>query len=80
MVDELGFDACIDYKQHPDLKSLCAALKDACPDGIDGHFENVGGMILDAVMLRTNAFARIAHVRHDRRLQRRAACRWPTRR
>ncbi len=57
---ELGFDACIDYKQHPDLKSLSAALKQACPEGIDGHFENVGGLILDAVMLRTNAFARIA--------------------
>jgi NADPH-dependent curcumin reductase len=60
VVDELGFDACIDYKQHPDLKSLSKALKDACPNGIDGHFENVGGMILDAVMLRANAFARIA--------------------
>lgn len=60
VVDELGFDACIDYKQHPDLKSLSKALKDACPDGIDGYFENVGGMILDAVMLRCNAFSRIA--------------------
>ena len=60
VVEELGFHACIDYKQHPDLKSLLGALKQACPDGIDGHFENVGGMILDAVMLRTNAFARIA--------------------
>lgn len=58
--DELGFDACIDYRQHPDVKSMSAALKAACPDGIDGHFENVGGYILDAVMLRTNAFARIA--------------------
>ena len=60
VVKELGFDACIDYKQHPDLKSLSRALKEACPDGIDGHFENVGGLILDAVMLRTNAFACIA--------------------
>jgi NADPH-dependent curcumin reductase CurA len=57
---DLGFDACIDYKQHPDLKSLSAALKQACPGGIDGYFENVGGMILDAVMLRANAFARVA--------------------
>ena len=57
---ELGFDACIDYKAHGDLKSLSAALKDACPEGIDGYFENVGGMILDAVMLRMNAFSRIA--------------------
>jgi NADPH-dependent curcumin reductase CurA len=60
VTEELGFDACIDYKQYPDLKSLSTALKQACPSGIDGHFENVGGMILDAVMLRTNAFARIA--------------------
>lgn len=60
VVEELGFDACIDYKEHRDLKSLSAALKKACPQGIDGHFENVGGMILDAVMLRANAFSRIA--------------------
>ena len=60
VTDELGFDACIDYKQHADLKSLSSALKQACPNGIDGHFENVGGMILDAVMLRANAFCRIA--------------------
>ena len=60
VTDELGFDACIDYRQHPDLKSLLKALKDAAPNGIDGHFENVGGLILDAVMLRMNAFGRIA--------------------
>jgi NADPH-dependent curcumin reductase len=60
VVDELGFDACIDHKQHRDLKSLLGALKAAAPDGIDGNFENVGGMILDAVMLRMNAFGRIA--------------------
>jgi NADPH-dependent curcumin reductase CurA len=60
VVSELGFDACIDYKQHPDLKSLSAALKEACPKGIDGYFENVGGLILDAVMQRANAFSRIA--------------------
>jgi hypothetical protein len=60
VVKALGFDACIDYKAHRDLKSLSQALKEACPDGIDGHFENVGGMILDAVMQRANAFARVA--------------------
>jgi hypothetical protein len=60
VVKELGFDACIDYKAHRDLKSLSQALKEACPDGIDGHFENVGGVILDAVMQRANAFARVA--------------------
>jgi NADPH-dependent curcumin reductase len=60
VTEELGFDACIDYKANPDLKSMLRALKEAAPDGVDGYFENVGGMLLDAVMLRTNAFARIA--------------------
>jgi len=59
-VDELGYDACIDYKLHADAASLSKALKDACPNGIDGYFENVGGMVLDAVLLRMNAFGRIA--------------------
>jgi NADPH-dependent curcumin reductase CurA len=60
VVGELGFDACIDYKEHPDPKSLYRALKDATPGGIDGHFENVGGAILDAALARMNAFGRIA--------------------
>jgi len=59
-VEELGFDACIDYKLHADAASLSKALRDACPDGIDGYFENVGGMVLDAVLPRMNAFGRIA--------------------
>lgn len=59
-VDELGFDACVDYKLHKDAASLSKALKEACPNGIDGYFENVGGMVLDAVLLRMNAFGRIA--------------------
>ena len=59
-VEELGFDACIDYKEHSDVKAMSKALKDACPNGIDGYFENVGGWIMDAVMLRMNAFSRIA--------------------
>jgi len=60
VTDELGFDACIDYRQHPDVKTMSTALKEACPNGIDGYFENVGGYIFDAVLLRTNAFARVA--------------------
>ena len=60
VVKDLGFDECIDYKEHADYISLSKALKLACPKGIDGHFENVGGMVLDAVMLRSNAFSRIA--------------------
>ncbi|MFZ2738349.1 MAG: NADP-dependent oxidoreductase [Burkholderiaceae bacterium] len=57
---ELGFDACVDYKQYEDASSLSKALKQACPDGIDGYFENVGGMVLDAVIQRMNPFGRIA--------------------
>jgi NADPH-dependent curcumin reductase CurA len=57
---ELGFDACLDYKQHKDAGSLSKAIKEAAPDGVDGYFENVGGMVMDAVMLRMNAFSRIA--------------------
>jgi NADPH-dependent curcumin reductase CurA len=57
---ELGFDACVDYKQHADSKSLYQALKAATPDGVHGHFENVGGAVLDAVLARMNAFGRIA--------------------
>ena len=55
-VEELGFDACIDYK-HEDVGK---ALKVAAPDGVDGYFENVGGEIMDAVLPRMNAFGRIA--------------------
>jgi NADPH-dependent curcumin reductase CurA len=60
VVEELGFDACVDYKLHATPKALATALSDACPDGIDGYFENVGGAVLDAVMLRMNAFGRMA--------------------
>ncbi|MCY7314184.1 MAG: NADP-dependent oxidoreductase [Rubrivivax sp.] len=60
VVRELGFDACIDYRQHPDFKSLAAALDEAAPQGVDGNFENVGGLILDVVLSRMNAFGRVA--------------------
>ena len=59
-VNELGFDACIDYKLHADAASLSAALAQVCPNGIDGYFENVGGLVLDAVLPQMNAFGRIA--------------------
>ena len=59
-VDELGFDACIDYKQHKDSKSLSQAIKAECPNGIDGYHENVGGMVLDAVLPLMNDFGKIA--------------------
>ena len=57
---ELGFDACIDYKPLRGAAEIGAALKEACPKGIDGHFENVGGAILDAVLANANAFSRVA--------------------
>jgi hypothetical protein len=58
--DELGFDACVDHRQHTDLKSMSQALKAAAPGGIDCIFENVGGVGLDAALARMNAFGRIA--------------------
>jgi NADPH-dependent curcumin reductase len=60
VVNELGFDACIDYKKFPDAVSLAAALDEAAPAGVDGLFENVGGLILDVVLSRMNAFGRVA--------------------
>ena len=59
-VAELGFDVCIDYKLHSTAASLSQAVAEACPNGVDGYFENVGGMVLDAVLPRMNAFGRIA--------------------
>ncbi|MDA0206055.1 MAG: NADP-dependent oxidoreductase [Acidobacteria bacterium] len=56
ILDELGFDAGINYKT---VDSLGAALDEACPEGIDVYFENVGGAMLDAVLARVNPFARI---------------------
>jgi len=60
VVDELGFDACVDYKRLDGAQAIAAALKESCPKGVDGHFENVGGAILDAVLLNANAFSRVA--------------------
>ena len=60
VVDELGFDACIDYKQHTEAASLSAALQAVCPQGIEGYFENVGGMAMNAVLPLMNAFGRVA--------------------
>jgi NADPH-dependent curcumin reductase CurA len=56
VVEELGFDACVDYK----AGNLYKDLKAVTPDGIDGYFENVGGAVLDAVLARMNPFGRIA--------------------
>lgn len=56
VVQELGFDACVDYK----TGNLMASLAAVTPDGIDAVFENVGGQVLDASLARMNPFGRIA--------------------
>jgi len=53
--EELGFDACIDYK----AGRLREELKDACPKGVDIYFDNVGGEILDLALARMNLFGRV---------------------
>jgi NADPH-dependent curcumin reductase CurA len=55
VVDDFGFDACIDYR----AGDLPAALKEHCPRGVDVYFDNVGGAILDAVLGRLAAKARV---------------------
>jgi NADPH-dependent curcumin reductase CurA len=55
VVDQLGFDACIDYKGG----SVRDGLKTHCPQGVDIYFDNVGGEILDTVLTRINMKARI---------------------
>ena len=57
VVNELGFDACIDYKAGPG--AVRAGLKEHCPGGVDIYFDNVGGEILDDVLARINRKARI---------------------
>jgi NADPH-dependent curcumin reductase CurA len=55
VVNELGFDACIDYKN----SDVRAGLKEHCPNGVDIYFDNVGGEILDMVLAKINRKARI---------------------
>jgi NADPH-dependent curcumin reductase CurA len=55
VVEDLGFDACVDYKS----PAFGEALREAVPAGVDVYFENVGGRVLDAVLPLLNAFARI---------------------
>ena len=54
--NELNVDATINYKT---AGNMFAALKEACPNGIDVYFDNVGGDVTDAVMPLINDFARI---------------------
>jgi hypothetical protein len=55
VVDELGFDACVNYK----TDDLVPALRAACPNGVDVYFENVGGAIFAAILRLLNTNARI---------------------
>jgi len=55
VVDELGFDACVNYK----TDDLVPALRAACPKGVDIYFENVGGKVFAAVLRTLNLGARI---------------------
>ncbi|MEO7853442.1 MAG: NADP-dependent oxidoreductase [Rubrivivax sp.] len=55
VVNELGFDACIDYKAGP----VRAGLKEHCPKGVDIYFDNVGGEILDEVLAKLAPQARV---------------------
>jgi NADPH-dependent curcumin reductase CurA len=55
VIEELGLDACVNYK----TQDLDRALKDACPDGIDVYYDNVGGPVLAAILRRINRGARI---------------------
>lgn len=57
LTDELGFDAAINYKTCGDYT---AAIRKACPEGVDVYFDNVGGEIFDATLLCLNKFARVA--------------------
>jgi len=57
LTKELGADAAINYRKAGDL---AAAVRQACPQGVDVYYENVGGAILDAVLAIVNPFARIA--------------------
>ncbi|MEP3947767.1 NADP-dependent oxidoreductase [Ascidiaceihabitans sp.] len=56
VVDELGFDACVDYRE----KGLFKALRAACPGGIDVYFDNVGGPVLETTVALMNERGRIA--------------------
>ena len=55
VVNELGFDGCVDYKN----ESVVRGIKRECPDGIDVYFDNVGGEILDAALVFLRMGARI---------------------
>src|SRR5439155_33085 len=59
VLNDLGFDAAVNYRT---AGTLLDELHAACPDGVDVHFDNVGGEIADAVLHHLNRNARIVLV------------------
>jgi NADPH-dependent curcumin reductase CurA len=59
LLEEYGFDAAIDYRGR-DAAALSAAIAEACPNGVDVFFDNVGGVTLEAALAQMNSFGRIA--------------------
>jgi len=57
-IKELGFDEAIDYREAGD--NLKAEIKKICSNGVDCFFDNVGGPVMDAVMMNLNVHARVA--------------------
>ncbi|HBL78964.1 MAG TPA: NADP-dependent oxidoreductase, partial [Aequorivita sp.] len=53
-----GFDAAINYKTTDNMKK---AIAEACPDGVDVYFDNVGGEILDAALANMNKYGRVVN-------------------
>jgi hypothetical protein len=56
LINELGFDACVNYKS----PNLAGQLRNACPNGIDSYFENTGGPSMEAALSLMNQFGRVA--------------------
>ena len=56
VIEELGFDDCINYKTCGDMEN---AIRTACPEGVDLFFDNVGGETLDAALMNLNKDATI---------------------
>lgn len=58
LIEEFGFDGAVDYKGRS-VAELSAAIAEACPDGVDVYFDNVGGTVLDAALSQMNWQGRI---------------------
>ena len=55
LTDDLGFDAAVNYND----EDVHGALREACPDGVDVYFDNVGGPVTDAVFRELSVRARV---------------------